>query len=85
LRQDCIFRVADEVLDFEVLLDEPEKYFDLPALLVDVGDGPGGQGHEVGQELEMLSTFFVQVADASENEGFLAVADLDDLVGGDAG
>ena len=41
LSQHGVFRVADEGLDLQALLDETEENLDLPALLVDIGDGPG--------------------------------------------
>ena len=34
-----IFRVADETLDTQVLLDLPEENFNLPAVFVNVGNG----------------------------------------------
>ena len=34
-----IFRVADETLDTQVLLDFPEENFNLPAVFVNVGNG----------------------------------------------
>lgn len=43
---------AHERLDFEVLLQGLEEEFDLPALLLDGGNGTGGQMHDVGQEGE---------------------------------
>ena len=42
-----VLGVADEGLDLQILLDEAEENLDLPALLVDVGDG-------LGREFEML-------------------------------
>ena len=39
-----------ERLDSEMLFDPFEEQFDLPAALVDLGDGKRGQGKVVGQE-----------------------------------
>lgn len=77
--------VSDERLDLEVLLDEPEEDLDLPAILVDVGDGAGREGHVVCQELERLSGFLVPIPDAPKQGGLVPTAYLNDLVGGDAG
>jgi len=41
LAQHGVFRSADKGFEAEVLLDEPEERLDLPALLVDVGNGLG--------------------------------------------
>ena len=48
--QHGVFRVADEGLDLQVLLDEAEEDLDLPAFLVDIGDGPGRQLEMVGEK-----------------------------------
>ena len=45
-----VFRVADDGLDPQVLLDEAEADLDLPALLVDIGDGLGRQLEMVGEK-----------------------------------
>ena len=47
LGQHGVFRVADEGLDLQVLLDETEEDLDLPAFFVDLGDG-------LGRQLEMV-------------------------------
>jgi hypothetical protein len=52
-----IFRVADERFDFQVLLDEAEKDLDLPAFLVDIGNGLGGESKMVGQKDQLLASF----------------------------
>jgi len=41
LAQHRVFRVADEGFDLQILFDAPEENLDLPALLVDIGDGSG--------------------------------------------
>ena len=38
LGQHGVFRVADEGLDLQVLLDEAEEDLDLPTFFVDIGD-----------------------------------------------
>jgi hypothetical protein len=50
LGQHGVFRVADEGLDLQVLLDETEEDLDLPAFFVDVGDDLGRQLEMVGEK-----------------------------------
>jgi len=50
LGQHGVFRVADEGLDLQVLLDEAEEDLDLPAFFVDVGDSLGRQLKMVGEK-----------------------------------
>ena len=50
LGQHGVFRVADEGLDLQVLLDEAEEDLDLPAFFVDIGDGLGRQLEMVGEK-----------------------------------
>lgn len=83
MRQNGIFRVAKERFDLEVLLDEPKEDFDLPTLLVDIGDGAGRQRHVVGEEIEALPGFLIPIADLAQGQGFFAIGDLDDVIGGD--
>ena len=45
-----VFRVADDGLDPQVLLDEGEEDLGLPVLLVDIGDGLGRQLEMVGEK-----------------------------------
>jgi hypothetical protein len=45
-----VFRVADDSLDPQVLLDEAEADLGLPVLLVDIGDGLGRQLEMVGEK-----------------------------------
>ncbi len=53
-------------MHLQVLLDEPEEGLDLPAFLVDVGDGPGGEVEIVGQENVMSAGLLVPVADPAQ-------------------
>ena len=48
--QHRVFRVADEGLDLQVLLDEAEEDLDLPAFFLSVGDGLGRQLEMVGEK-----------------------------------
>ena len=66
LRKNGIGGVADKGFDLVVLLDEAEEGLDLPALLVDAGDGPGGEVEIAGREDVMLSGLPVAVADPPE-------------------
>jgi len=43
-----VFRVADERFDFQVLFDEAEEDLNLPAFLVNIGNGLGGEPKMVG-------------------------------------
>jgi len=67
LDEDGIFRVADKALDAQGLLDFTEEYFDAPALLVDVGDGSGGQTKEIGHKFVTLARFRGSIADAAQS------------------
>jgi len=67
-----VFRVADEGLDLQVLLDEAEEDLDLPAFFVDVSDGLGRQLEMVGEKDVALAGGGVPVGDAAQgNEAFL--------------
>ena len=52
LRFDRIGRCANEGLEFQVLLERLEQEFDLPAILVDRGDGAGPETMMMGDENE---------------------------------
>ena len=72
LGQHGVFRVADEGLDLQVLLDEAEEDLDLPAFFVDVGDGLGRQLEMVGEKNVALAGGGVPIGDATQgNEAFL--------------
>lgn len=82
--QDGIFGVAEKGFDLEVLLDEAEEGLDLPPVLVDVGDGPGGEVEVVGQKDIMLAGLLVPVADPAQSDrviGPFGPCKPDDLVG----
>ena len=55
--------MCQEALELEVLLDPLEEQLDLPAALVDVGDGLGGEVFDVGQELVIPAGVGAGVAD----------------------
>jgi hypothetical protein len=63
LAQYCILAGAEEGFDFQVLLSPFEKQLDLPARLVDRGNGQGGELRVVGQKLILLASFRVGIAD----------------------
>ncbi len=50
LRHGCVAAGTEESFDLQILLDPFEEQFDLPAGLVDIGDGFGGQVEIVGQK-----------------------------------
>ena len=61
-----VLRVADEGLDLQILLDPAEEDLDLPALLVDIGDGLGRQPEMVGEKHVTLAGGGVLVNDAAQ-------------------
>jgi len=84
LTHDGVLGVADEGLDLQILLDEAEEDLDLPALLVDVGDGLGRQPEVVGEEHVNFFAFRVLVNDAAQGLGALpafSAGKLDSLIG----
>ena len=83
LGEDGVFRVAEKGLDPEVLFDESKKNSDLPAVLVKVGDGAGGQRHMV-QEVETLPRLLVPIVDATQDQRLVPIGDLDHLIRCDA-
>jgi len=79
-----VLGVADEGLDLQILLDPAEEDLDLPALLVDIGDGLGYQPEVVGEEHKNLVGFGVLVNDAAQRLGALSgfrAGKLDGLIG----
>ena len=66
---DCVGRGAVEGLYPKVLLDPFEKQFDLPAELVQTGNGPGRQVEVVGQKEELLLEFDIDVVNPSQEFG----------------
>ena len=84
LGQHRVFRVADEGLDLQVLLAEPEEDLDLPAFFVDIGDGLGRQLEMVGaKDLAPAGGGVPVGAAASGNGAFLGFGprESDGLVG----
>jgi len=68
LGQHGVFRVADEGLDLQALLDETEKDLDLPAFFGNVGDGLGRQ-FVVGEKDIASAGGGVTVSDAAQGNG----------------
>ena len=60
-----VWRSAVERLDAEVLFDPFEEQFQLPATLIELGDGQGSQEEVVGQKDQTLLGFGVEAADAT--------------------
>ena len=67
LRFHGILARAEEGLDVQVLLDPLEEQLYLPSLLVQCADGEGGQRQVVGQELERLALFRVEIDHATKD------------------
>ncbi len=76
-----IFRVADEGLDLQILLDEAEENLDLPAFLVDVGDGLGRQLEVVGEKNIAPAGGGVPVGNAPQGKRTFLGPKPDGLVG----
>lgn len=79
-----VLRVADEGLDLQILLDPAEEDLDLPALLVDVGDGLGRQPEVIGEEHVNFAGFKVVVNNAAQGLGALSgfgAGEPDGLIG----
>lgn len=55
LRLDGVDRIAEEVLDRQILLEPLEEQFDLPAVFVDGGDRECWRLEQVGQKYQMLA------------------------------
>ena len=64
LRLHGILAVADEALDLQMLLDPLEEQFDLPAALVQSGNGQRRQDGVVGQEHQRFASFQIFEPDA---------------------
>jgi hypothetical protein len=64
-----VLGVADEGLDLQILLDEAEENLDLPALLVDIGDGLGRQLKMIGEKDLAPAGSSVKVGDATQETG----------------
>ena len=81
LGQHGVLRVADEGLDLQVLLDEAEEDFDLPAFLVDIGDGLGRQLEMVGEKDITPGSGGVPVSNAPQGQRTFLGLKPDSLVG----
>ena len=66
LRLDGVGRGADESLDLQVLLERFEEQFDLPAILVDRGDGAGTKAMMIGDEDENAAGVFADSLDPTQ-------------------
>ena len=78
-----VFRVADEGLDLQILLDETEENLDLRAFFVDVGDGFGCQAEVVGEENVNFAGVGILIRDAAQGLGALpafGAGNLDSLI-----
>ncbi len=51
---DGVLGATEEDLDSQVLLDPPEEELDLPARLVELGDGKSGKPEIVAEELKVF-------------------------------
>ena len=71
LRLHGVLGSSEERLDPQVLLDPPEKEFDLPPLLVEQGDALRGKRKIVGQENQFLLVLDVEESDATEFVGVM--------------
>jgi hypothetical protein len=56
---DGIIRIAKERLNVQVLLNPPEKQFDLPTLFIKLGNAECLEFKVVGQEYQGFASFWV--------------------------
>ncbi len=61
-----------EAFDLQILLDPFEKQLDLPAGLVDVGNGRGGEIEVVGQKVILLAGFGILETDPAQHDRAVA-------------
>lgn len=66
LRLDRVGRGANEGLDLQILLGGLEEQFDLPAILVDRGDGTGTKPVMIGDEDEGAAGVLADCLDPAE-------------------
>ena len=66
LRHDCIAAGSEKSFNLQVLLDPLEKQLDLPASLVDIGNGFGSQLEIVGQKKILLTCVGILVTDSAQ-------------------
>jgi hypothetical protein len=81
LGQHGVFRVADEGLDLQVLLDKAEENFDLLAFFIDIGNGLGRQLKMVGEKDAALAGGGVRVGNAPQGYRTFLGLKPDSLVG----
>ncbi len=88
MRHDCVLSVAQKRFDLEVLFDPFEEQFNLPSLLVNIGNGVRRPAELVGNEDIVLARFRVAVTDAANRPELVSVLTqrriLDRLITGDA-
>ena len=82
---DGVWRCSVKGLDSQMLLDPAEEEFHLPALLVNIGDGYGGNGKNIGQVDKTLLGVHVHVGHPAQGlrigiSGFL-VCENNALIG----
>ena len=65
LRLDCVFGGAKERFDAQVLFDPLEKQLDLQALFVKCANSQRRKRHVIGQKLQRLAGFGIDVGDLS--------------------
>ena len=87
LSQNGIAGSAEEGFDFEILLDPTEEGLDLPALVIDLGDGGGGEAEVIGEEAVDAAGDGILEGDQAQGMGVFPMGDLsfelDQLVGED--
>ena len=62
LRLDGVDRIAEEVLDRQILLQPPEEQIDLPAVLVDRGNRQRRRLEQIGQKHQMLAGIRIAIS-----------------------
>lgn len=84
---DGVLAGSDEGFDFEVLFQGLEEEFDLPAVLIDCGDGRGAEFEVIGEEDDLALMFLVPDHDAAQFVRALALcadaSEADDFIGDD--
>ncbi len=66
LGHDNVFRRAEKGFDFQVLLDPFEKYFDVPAGFVQIGDGTSSKLEIIGEKMVHFTGFLINIGDQVE-------------------
>lgn len=68
--------MSHKVLNTKILFDFSKKYFNHPAVFVDVGDGSGRKAEMVGQKFVTLAAFGVSIANTAQSQDLPPMADL---------